>query len=110
MLVDTVLPEVLVGLKDTRGDMVSATLHTLAEMVPLLGPEAVIGTSRRQVFTDSQPRVSKGTYHSRMVTDVEASNKHPPTCTLICPVIVDDLPICVHVYSSQVFVNDSVVA
>ena len=57
---NTVLPEVLVGLKDTRGEVVSATLHTLAELVPLLGPEAVIGTSRRQVFVDSQPRVSHG--------------------------------------------------
>ena len=53
-----VLPEVLVGLNDTRGEMVTATLHTLAELVPLLGPEAVIGTTRRQVFIDSQPRVS----------------------------------------------------
>ena len=57
-LVNTVLPEVLVGLNDTRGEMVTATLHTLAELVPLLGPEAVIGTTRRQVFIDSQPRVS----------------------------------------------------
>ena len=54
---DTVLPEVLVGLKDSRGEVVSSTLHTLADLVPLIGPEAVIGTSRRQVFVDSQPRV-----------------------------------------------------
>ena len=56
-LLATVLPEVLVGLKDARGEVVSATLHTLAELVPLLGPEAVIGTSRQHIFTDSQPRV-----------------------------------------------------
>ena len=56
-LVSVVLPEVLIGLNDTRGELVSATLHTLAEMVPLIGPEAVIGTTRRQVFVDSQPRV-----------------------------------------------------
>ena len=57
VLVGTVLPEVLVGLNDTRGEVVTATLHTLAELVPLVGPEAVIGTTRRQIFVDSQPRV-----------------------------------------------------
>ena len=56
-LISTVLPEVLVGLNDTRGEVVTATLHTLAELVPLVGPEAVIGTTRRQIFVDSQPRV-----------------------------------------------------
>ena len=45
------------GLNDTRGEVVTATLHTLAELVPLVGPEAVIGTTRRQIFVDSQPRV-----------------------------------------------------
>ena len=59
-LVSVVLPEVLVGLKDTSDDMVRATLRALGELVPLLGADLVMGTSRKQVFTDAQPRVREG--------------------------------------------------
>lgn len=57
-----VLPEVLLGLKETRDDVVQATLHALGDLVPLLGADAVMGTSRKQVFTDAQPRVSQSVH------------------------------------------------
>ena len=56
-LVGVVLPEVLVGLKDNSDEMVAATLHALAELVPYVGAELVMGTSRKRIFTDAQPRV-----------------------------------------------------
>ena len=57
-LVGVVLPEVLIGLNDTSDKMVRATLHALAELVPYVGAELVMGTSRKKIFTDAQPRVS----------------------------------------------------
>ena len=56
-LVGVVLPEVLMGLKDTSEELVAATLHGLGELVPLLGADVVMGTNRKQLFNDAQPRV-----------------------------------------------------
>jgi len=60
--VGVVLPEVLVGLNDTSDKMVQATLHGLAELVPYVGAELVMGTSRKKIFTDAQPRVRTCVY------------------------------------------------
>ncbi len=56
-LVSVVLREVLVGLKDSSDQVVGATLRALGDLVPLLGGDLVMGTSRRHIFTDAQPRV-----------------------------------------------------
>ena len=52
-----VLAEVLMGLKDTSEELVAATLRGLGELVPLLGADVVMGTNRKQLFNDAQPRV-----------------------------------------------------
>ena len=46
------------GLKEVQPEVVQATLHALGDLVPLVGPEAVIGTTRRPIFADTKPRVS----------------------------------------------------
>ena len=51
------LPQVLLGLQDPQDEMVQATLRALADLVPLLGAEAVMGTSRKAMFADTKPRV-----------------------------------------------------
>ncbi|XP_046403156.1 protein-associating with the carboxyl-terminal domain of ezrin [Ischnura elegans] len=51
-----VLPELLVGIKDTNDTLVSTTLHCLAELVPLLGAATVIGGKRGKLFTDGRPK------------------------------------------------------
>ncbi len=56
-LVGVVLPEVLMGLKDNSDEVVKGTLHALGDLVPLLGADVVMGTSRRHIFSDAQPRV-----------------------------------------------------
>ncbi|CAK9821694.1 Protein-associating with the carboxyl-terminal domain of ezrin [Anthophora retusa] len=50
-----VLPELLVGIKDTNDYLVSATLRALAEVVPILGAATVIGGKRGKLFTDGRP-------------------------------------------------------
>ncbi|CAK9810556.1 Protein-associating with the carboxyl-terminal domain of ezrin [Anthophora plagiata] len=50
-----VLPELLVGIKDTNDYLVSATLKALAEVVPILGAATVIGGKRGKLFTDGRP-------------------------------------------------------
>ena len=48
----------LVGLHDSRDEMVKATFLSLAELVDTLGGETVVGTPRSNIFADSIPRVS----------------------------------------------------
>lgn len=50
-----ILPELLVGIKDTNDDLVSATLRALADVVPILGAATVIGGNRGKLFTDGRP-------------------------------------------------------
>lgn len=50
-----ILPELLVGIKDTNDDLVCATLRALANIVPILGAATVIGGNRGKLFTDGRP-------------------------------------------------------
>ncbi|OAD57040.1 Protein-associating with the carboxyl-terminal domain of ezrin, partial [Eufriesea mexicana] len=54
-----VLPELLVGIKDTNDHLVSATLKALADIVPILGAATVIGGKRGKLFTDGRPKKLK---------------------------------------------------
>ncbi|XP_046742704.1 protein-associating with the carboxyl-terminal domain of ezrin [Diprion similis] len=51
-----VLPELLVGIKDTDDHLVSTTLRALADLIPLLGSATVIGGNRGKLFTDGRPK------------------------------------------------------
>ncbi|OXU31340.1 hypothetical protein TSAR_012685 [Trichomalopsis sarcophagae] len=50
-----ILPELLVGIKDTDDCLVSTTLRALADLVPILGAATVIGGNRGKLFTDGRP-------------------------------------------------------
>lgn len=52
---DIVLPETLIGLHEEDDLLVAATLKGLGVLVPLLGAEVVMGTQRKNVFSDSRP-------------------------------------------------------
>ncbi|KAL1132006.1 hypothetical protein AAG570_011616 [Ranatra chinensis] len=52
-----ILPELLVGIKDTNNNLVTATLIALAELVPILGAATVIGGKRAKHFSDGRPKV-----------------------------------------------------
>ena len=53
-----ILKQVLIGLRDNHDDLVSASLHALGEMVPILGAEIVVGSNRHAVFKEGKPKVS----------------------------------------------------
>ncbi|KAB0802491.1 hypothetical protein PPYR_04677 [Photinus pyralis] len=50
-----ILPELLVGIKDTNDQLVAMTLRVLADIVPILGAVAVIGGRRAKLFSDGKP-------------------------------------------------------
>lgn len=50
-----VLPELLVGIKDTNDSLVEATLNAVADLVPILGASTVVGKNRYKIFSDGCP-------------------------------------------------------
>jgi SCY1-like protein 3 len=78
-----ILPELLVGVKDTNDHLVSVTLRTLADLVPILGAATVIGGKRGKLFTDGRPVTHPGRRPRR------TSKRHdpPPDPTLNNPII-----------------------
>ena len=51
--------KILVGMRDDHTELVSGTLVALATLVTLLGATAVMGTNRKRLFTDVQPRKAR---------------------------------------------------
>ncbi|PNF33237.1 hypothetical protein B7P43_G10609 [Cryptotermes secundus] len=58
-----VLPELLVGIKDTNEQLVSVTLRALADVIPVLGAAAVIGGKRAKLFSDGRPKARHHVSH-----------------------------------------------
>lgn len=56
ILEEEILPLLLIGMKDINDDMVASTLRALAELVPILGAEVVVGKKQRRVFSDGKPQ------------------------------------------------------
>uniref|UniRef100_A0A182JQD9 Protein kinase domain-containing protein n=1 Tax=Anopheles christyi TaxID=43041 RepID=A0A182JQD9_9DIPT len=55
-LQDHILPQLLLGIKDTNDVLVAKTLLCLADLVPILGSGVVIGGNRSKIFADGRPQ------------------------------------------------------
>lgn len=55
-LIDEILPQLLLGIKDTNDLLASRTLVCLADLIPILGASQVIGKNRRKLFSDGRPQ------------------------------------------------------
>ncbi|XP_023331824.1 protein-associating with the carboxyl-terminal domain of ezrin-like [Eurytemora carolleeae] len=79
-LEDDILPALLLGLKDLNPNIVSETLRALADLVPILGPEIVIGRSRSKIFSDGSPnhKITPVLSSQQIMERVPHSQRVPP--------------------------------
>ncbi|KAG5666303.1 hypothetical protein PVAND_017854 [Polypedilum vanderplanki] len=55
-LVDEILPQLLLGIRDTNDLLVTKTLLCLADLIPIVGANQVIGKNRQKIFADGRPQ------------------------------------------------------
>lgn len=61
VLENFILPQMLIGLRETDDRIVSATFSSLAVMVPILGANVVVGGERKKYFIEGRPKFKTST-------------------------------------------------
>jgi len=78
------LPFLLQGMRDTDPEIVAATLRCLADLVPILGPEVVVGSNRTKIFSDRSPNKQRKVFPNtpklpaiqKVVENIEKKSNH----------------------------------
>ncbi|KAH8246590.1 hypothetical protein KR032_002832 [Drosophila birchii] len=74
-LLSEILPNLQLGMNDTNDVLVAKTLRCMADLVPILGAQKVLGgDNRRRCFSDGRP-------HAAVSTDIENSVVEPRSIT-----------------------------
>lgn len=81
--------QLLVGIKDTSDELVAATLKALADLVPLLGSEIVIGGKRAKLFNDGRPNDFANINRSKPTLRVQTSAGRIAHQTIAIPVLTE---------------------
>lgn len=85
VLENFILPQMLIGLRETDDSIVSATFSALAVMVPILGANVVVGGERRKYFIEGRPKFKTLTklqpVSTVSLTDRKVSNIGPSNLT-----------------------------
>ena len=59
--------QVLLGVKDNNDSLVELSLRALADMVPLLGGDTVIGCHRVRIFAEGKPNVGTFSFLDKQI-------------------------------------------
>ncbi|XP_068210123.1 protein-associating with the carboxyl-terminal domain of ezrin isoform X2 [Palaemon carinicauda] len=81
ILADEVLPELLLGIRDSSDTLVMSTLHALAHLVPILGANTVIGENRQNLFTTAKPKATPILPVNKVLAPHQVNSVKPKTLT-----------------------------
>ncbi|XP_065578052.1 protein-associating with the carboxyl-terminal domain of ezrin-like isoform X2 [Artemia franciscana] len=73
-LIQEVLPEIMLGIRDTHNDLVSETLKVLSLLVSRFGGESVLGGKRLKIFADGRPKILSANIDASLVSIVNTSS------------------------------------
>lgn len=94
-LKNEILPQLLLGMKDTNDFLVSRTLFCMADLVQIFGADAVIGTDRTKIFSDGRPN-QKGPecvtkYNKQQPRSITPVMSVPEDLLSVSPTPTDDM-------------------
>ncbi|XP_017152692.1 protein-associating with the carboxyl-terminal domain of ezrin [Drosophila miranda] len=64
-----ILPHLQLGMSDTNDVLVAKTLRSMADLVPILGANKVLGGDRRRCFSDGRPHAAVSTDSQHLLTE-----------------------------------------